>query len=332
MSVENSDGVEALYQEAAALAKRAPAPARVGNVVFGTAGWTDPSLIRSHAFYPRGSSKPRARLEYYASQFPMVEVDATYYAVLAPSTSERWASWVPADFRFNVKVHASMTGHPVDVGRLPAPLKERLQRRLGDVTRLPADALDDDWTVALESAFEAFLSPLVTAERMGALLFQFPPWVRATRGNARRLEAIRERWPERELAIEFRHASWLAPERVERVASLLSDLRMSYVAVDEPSLSGRGVPATLLVPNPSLAVVRLHGQNASGWVRGASVAQRFDYLYAADELRGWVPRVRRLADKAERVQVVFNNCVRDFAVLNAKGLAALLPPADALAP
>jgi uncharacterized protein YecE (DUF72 family) len=79
------------------------------------------------------------------------------------------------------------------------------------------------------------------------------------------------------------------------------------------------------VTNPALAVVRFHGQNRTGWEqRGASVAQRFNYLYAPEELAAWVLAIRRLADEAEQVHVTFNNCVRDYAVINAKGLVALL--------
>ena len=43
-----------------------------------------------------------------------------------------------------------------------------------------------------------------------------------------------------------------------------------------------------------------------------------------DELRGWVGPVRALADEAERIHVLMNNCYRDYAVRNARQLAALL--------
>src|SRR5207247_1047275 len=60
---------------------RGPMPARVGNVGFGTASWTDRSLLASRAFYPPAASTPERRLRYYARHFPVVEVDATYYAL-----------------------------------------------------------------------------------------------------------------------------------------------------------------------------------------------------------------------------------------------------------
>jgi uncharacterized protein YecE (DUF72 family) len=79
------------------------------------------------------------------------------------------------------------------------------------------------------------------------------------------------------------------------------------------------------VTNPRLALVRFHGQNRAGWdKKGASVLERFDYLYRPAELGAWVEPVRRLASEAETVHAVFNNCVRNYAVLNAKDLAFLV--------
>ena len=63
----------------------------------------------------------------------------------------------------------------------------------------------------------------------------------------------------------------------------------------------------------------------SGWERkGASVHERFDYLCAPSELSEWASSIKRLAERAREVHVVFNNCVRDYAVVGAKGLAAVL--------
>jgi uncharacterized protein YecE (DUF72 family) len=74
-----------------------------------------------------------------------------------------------------------------------------------------------------------------------------------------------------------------------------------------------------------LAVLRLHGHNAETWEKpNITAAERFRYLYSEDELRGWVGPVQALAEQAERVHVLMNNCYRDYAVRNARQLAALL--------
>jgi hypothetical protein len=71
--------------------------------------------------------------------------------------------------------------------------------------------------------------------------------------------------------------------------------------------------------------LRLHGHNAETWEKpNITAAERFRYLYSEDELRGWVGPVWSLAEQAERVHVLMNNCYRDYAVRNARQFAALL--------
>ncbi|MEN9580989.1 MAG: hypothetical protein RJA70_3998 [Pseudomonadota bacterium] len=328
-----SPALEGRYAEATTLAKAASRPAQVGNIALGTAGWTDPSLLKCRAFYPRGANAPEARLRHYSEHFPMVEVDATYYSLLDAGIAARWLKWTSPSFSFNVKAHSSMTGHPIELRRLPRRLRLAAEeagfagaRAYG--AELPSELLEAMW---LE--FETFVRPLQDGGKLGCLMLQFPPWFEATRGNARHLERLRERWQDFRVSIEFRHRSWLAPERRGRVFDLLKQLRYCYVAVDEPSVPGGGVPPDVQVTNPELSLVRFHGQNTEGWRKGASVAERFNYLYSEAELMPWVARARSLASGSERVHAIFNNCVRDFAVLNAKGLSVLIErPLDVAPP
>jgi uncharacterized protein YecE (DUF72 family) len=74
-----------------------------------------------------------------------------------------------------------------------------------------------------------------------------------------------------------------------------------------------------------LAVVRLHGRNTETWdARTAAASDRFNYLYDVVELREWVPRVRRLAERAAVVHVLFNNNYEDYGVRNARQMRLLL--------
>ena len=62
----------------------AASPLRIGDsgtIRIGTASWTDPTMTASGVFYPEGADSAEERLNYYASRFPVVEVDATYYAL-----------------------------------------------------------------------------------------------------------------------------------------------------------------------------------------------------------------------------------------------------------
>jgi uncharacterized protein YecE (DUF72 family) len=321
-------GVDEAEPEAAELARelasRAPAPAVWANVRTGTAGWTDPTLIRSGRFYPSGLSRAAERLGFYASHFSLVEVDATYYSLMPPENAYRWVQSTPDEFRFDIKAHPVFTSHPIDVGRLPSDLK-REANQAGFERRAYADRLPPELVAEIERRFLALVEPVHEAGKLGCVMAQFPPWFRATRGNARRLEALAERLGDIPVSIEFRHPSWLEPERRARVFDLLESHELIFVGVDEPDVPGGGVPPVVHVTNPHLAVVRLHGKNAEAWRRrGASVQERFDYVYAPEELRAWVEPVRRLSSEAAQVHVVFNNCVHDYAVVNAKGLAVLL--------
>jgi len=52
----------------------------------GTTSWTDPTLIEA-GWYPAEATTPERRLWYYASRFPLVEVDSVYYALPAEQTA-----------------------------------------------------------------------------------------------------------------------------------------------------------------------------------------------------------------------------------------------------
>jgi uncharacterized protein YecE (DUF72 family) len=308
-----------LLARASALSEKAPLPARLGPLRFATAGWTDRTLIASGAFYPPAAKTPEARLRHYAAHFSLVEVDATYYALLPPTLAERWLAWTPPDFRFDVKAFPLFTGHPIDISRLPTDLKAACIAA-GHVGRAYADKLPGELRREIASRFVALLQPLLGADRLSSVLLQFPPWFTATRGNMQKLEALRTEHPDLPFSVEFRHASWLLPERQPRVFERLRELEMSYVCVDEP-----GLPAVVAVTNPKLSLLRFHGHNRANWQKkGATVHERFDYLYDPAELTAWVAPIRELAQETEEVHVVFNNCVRNYAVLGAKDLAVLV--------
>ena len=65
-------------------------------VLTGTASWTDKTLIACGRFYPPGTNSAEARLRFYASRFPLVEVDSSYYAMPSPSTALRCCSFSEA--------------------------------------------------------------------------------------------------------------------------------------------------------------------------------------------------------------------------------------------
>ena len=96
------------------------------NVFVGTCSWADRSLIECGRFYPSGAKNAEARLRFYASQFPVVEVDSTYYAVPPKRSSVLWNERTPDGFRFHIKSYSLFTQHPTRVDALPRDIKEAL--------------------------------------------------------------------------------------------------------------------------------------------------------------------------------------------------------------
>lgn len=84
------------------------------RILVGTASWTDPTLIKCGRFYPKGCSSAEDRLRYYASRFPLVEVNSSYYALPSATNSQLWVERTPFDFVFNMRPSACSRGtrHP----------------------------------------------------------------------------------------------------------------------------------------------------------------------------------------------------------------------------
>ncbi len=305
----------------AAALRRGPVPARVGNVLVGTASWTERTLLESGAFYPPAVRTAERRLRYYARHFPVVEVDASYYALPQPRTAAAWVERTPPDFVFGVKAFAALTGHPIEPARLDRDLRAALPRRPRLSAReLPAPVRDAIW-----ERFRAALEPLRAAGKLGYVLLQMPPWFVPSPASDAVLDDFARRLPDVPAAVEFRAAGLLAEGRRARTLAALRERGLAYVCVDEPQGTRASVPPVAAVTTPALAVVRFHGRRRETWDRpGVATTERFGYLYAPAELAEWVEPIRRLAAEARRVCVLMNNCHRESAVRNAKELAELL--------
>src|ERR1700675_4226251 len=89
------------------------------RILIGTASWTDKSLIGSGLFYPPKCNTPEERLRFYASQFPLVEIDSSYYAMPTAPVAQLWAERTPRDFIFNIKAFRLFTGLQTSPAVLP---------------------------------------------------------------------------------------------------------------------------------------------------------------------------------------------------------------------
>ncbi|MGD0606766.1 MAG: DUF72 domain-containing protein [Streptosporangiaceae bacterium] len=292
----------------------------MGEIKVGTAGWTDRTLIAS-GWYPSEATTPEKRLRYYAGQFPLVEVDATYYALPAEQNAKAWAERTPDGFTFNIKAFSLFTKHPTPVKALPADLREAAGRTGKDRVYLS----DVDPAVA-DQAWERFLAalePLRHAGKLGAILLQFPPWFPISRGNKDYILACAGRASPRRVCVEFRNKTWMTEDNQEETLGFLAQHRLPYVCVDMPQGYPSSIPPVLAATS-DLAVVRMHG-HSDKW-ESKEIAERFGYRYGPGELADWAGRIRSLAAGADVTDVVFNNCYSDWAHVNAQELSGLVRP------
>ncbi len=291
----------------------------MGQVRVGTASWTDRTLLES-GWYPPEADTPERRLRYYARQFPLVEVDATYYARPAEQTAAAWAARTPAGFTFNIKAFSLFTQHPTRVAALPADLRPAVEKAGRDRVYLK----DVDPAVADESwqRFLAALDPLRQAGKLGAILLQFPPWFPISRARKEYIVACAQRAAPDRVCVEFRNQTWMTPDNQEETLGFLAEHRLPYVCVDMPQGHRDSIPPVVAATCDDLAVVRMHGHSQK-W-ESKDIHERFGYRYTEGELKEWAPRVASLAREAAQTHVLFNNCYRDNAQVNARQLAAML--------
>ena len=271
-----------------------------GRIVVGTSSWADPGFVEE--WYPPGLP-PRDRLPYYAERFQGVEVNSTFYAVPAESTVRRWVEATPEGFTFDVKLHKLLSRHAAACNSLPKELRERAR-----TTPRARVRLTPELEAALADAVLEAMEPLASAGRLSSFLLQLSPAFSPHEHKLDELAALVERLAPHAVAIELRHRSWARPKRIADTLGWFEAHGAAWVCVDAPE----GEQITIMPPvdavtRPDLAYLRAHGRNLEGYVRGKSVAERFAYRYADEELEEIGARAGELAGQAERVRVMFNN-------------------------
>jgi uncharacterized protein YecE (DUF72 family) len=291
----------------------------MGGIRVGTASWTDKTLLAS-GWYPQTADTPEKRLAYYARQFPLVEVDATYYSPPAEQTVKLWAERTPANFLFNIKAFSLLTGHPTKV----SSIFKDLRPDTGKTSVYPRD-LDPQVTEQIWDRFLSALQPLADAHKLGVLLFQFPPWFTIRRSNKDYLLEVAKRCRPLRVAVEFRHESWFAGDNRAETLDFLRRHHLPFVCVDMPQGHKSSIPP-VIEATADLAVVRFHG-HSDKWT-SKDIYEKFGYLYSERELKDWAPKLTKLADSTGETHALMNNCYSDYAQRNAKQLLDLLTDDD----
>jgi uncharacterized protein YecE (DUF72 family) len=308
----------------------AASPLRIeggGTIRIGTASWTDPTMTAAGVFYPDGADTAEERLNYYASRFPVVEVDATYYALPARRTAELWVERTPPDFVFDIKAHALMTGQPTETKRLPKDLRAALPPDVAEKNRIYAKDLPDALRDDVWAWFADGLEPLREAGQLGSILLQYPRWFFTSSENRDEIESAVERLRTVGLtgSVEFRNGTWFNEKNIDRTMRFLGDRNIPLVMVDGPQGFKSSVPPIVATTSPDLALIRFHGRRTETWeAQNIKTVERFRYLYDAGQLEDWAPKVRQAAAQSNEMHVLFNNCYANYGATNAIELAQML--------
>ena len=243
------------------------------KLFIGTSGW-----VYSHwqgIFYPENLPS-KEKLKYFSQHFKTTEVNYSFYHLPRLTTYQKWYSQTPEDFLFAVKASRFIT---------------HIKRLKG---------VKEAWETFLENASNL-------KEKLGPILFQFPPSFKATEENFKRLEkflkCLKPNIKQQvKFAFEFRHKSWYD----ENVYKLLKKYKAAWVIADSPRYPKEEVVTADFV------YVRMHGSKVL-----------FASKYSKKELKDLAQKIKKWLKTCD-VYCYFNNDFHGFAIENAKELLGYL--------
>lgn len=290
------------------------------KIYIGTSSFADKTVIPY--FYP-DNLRPGERITYYSKFFNTVEIDSSFYGLPSERNSFLFVNRTPQDFVFHFKAFRLMTKHPAPVESLGRTLKNYLPPDFeGEVL------YDFVNTEQKEMCFKMFwlsLLPLKYAQKLGYVLFQFPPWFKKSDENIKYLYEIRKLLPEAKIAIEFRNGTWVLKNELEDTLNTLESLNFVFTIVDEPQVGLYGSIPPVFALTGKDSYIRFHGRNKEAWVKkGATVHEKFRYFYSKEELKPYAEKVKELSNHAENIYVFFNNCFAYYALKNARMFAEMV--------
>jgi uncharacterized protein YecE (DUF72 family) len=265
-------------------------------IYIGVTGWGDHDTLYENV-------SPRDKLKEYGAHFPVVEVDASFYAVQPIRNAEKWVKDTPKDFKFIVKAYQGMTGH--QRGDIPFETKEEMF-----------------------NAFKASLSPYLQAGKLAMVLLQFPPWFDCTRDNVAYIRYCKEQLIDLPLALEFRNQSWYTPQFRDKTLTFMKEQGWIHSICDEPQAGEGSIPRVLESTHEEATLIRFHGRNVHGWNKTGSGDEwrevRYLYRYNEAELKEWIPHIHSLHESSKDIYILFNNNSGGDAADNAKQLIGML--------
>jgi len=262
----------------------------MGKINIGLTGWGDHSTLYEDIY------SASQKLQAYASHFPIVELDTSFYAIPPKRNIDKWVQETPASFQFIAKAYQGITGH--QRGDIPFASKEEMFDK-----------------------FKAAFEPMKDSGKLAMVLCQFPPWFDCQKKNVHYLKVVRDQLKGFEVALEFRHQSWYSKRYRESTIAYLRENNWIHTICDEPQAGQRSVPFVPVVTNDK-AFIRFHGRNVAGWnkpVKGEEWREiRYLYDYTKQELKELAEKINHIAVEAKDTFVVFNNNSGGHAAQNAQ--------------
>ncbi len=246
----------------------------------GPAGWSYDDW--NGIVYPRPRPKGFRPPKFLADFFNTIELNNTFYRPPKPGYSYRWVKDVEeyGDFLYTAKLWKRFT-------------HER----------------EKHWSPADVETFRRGIAPLVEADRLGALLAQFPWSFRHNARNEDYLGEVAEEFSDLPVVVELRSKGWIQDAALEFIRSL----GVGFCNIDQPRFRNN-IPLTAHGFG-EIGYLRLHGRNYENWFsEEAGRDERYDYLYGEEELDEIQGALSEIAEKVERMFVIANNHYRGQAV------------------
>ncbi|MDQ7778288.1 MAG: DUF72 domain-containing protein [Planctomycetota bacterium] len=260
------------------------------SLLVGTAGWSFEDW--KGIVYPPDAGRDFKPLRYIADFYDCIEVNSSFYRIPAKKMMQSilaLAAHKPG-FTFCVKLFQGFTH--------------------GAGKSLDKEAV---------AAFRTGIEPLLAANKLGAVLVQFPWSFRFDAAAREWVKKVAAAFPEVNKVLEVRHISW----GTEEAFSFMRDTGLNFCNIDQPA-SKTGIPPTTVLTGRT-GYVRLHGRNSENWFKkDAGRDARYDYYYSFKELDEWVVRIKELAARADTLFVITNNHYRGQGAANALQLMSRL--------
>ena len=256
----------------------------------GPAGWSYKDW--AGYVYPQPRPKGFHPASFLSQYFDTIEINTSFYHPMQANHAAQWIERVSANprFLFTAKLWKKFTH-------------------------------EHDATAADEREARAGLDILRRANKLGALLLQFPFSFHRDQETVEYLSRVLKRFGDYPLVVEVRHSSWVVPETFD----LLREHHAGFCNIDQPII-GRSITPSTDVAGP-IAYVRLHGRRYDTWFTDDPEIpqhERYNYLYSNDELTPWAKRIRKVSKDASVTFVITNNHYQGKGVVNALQLINIL--------